>query len=548
MEEQNVDSTPSAYSYPLLIKHLLHAPFSHAVDQQIVYGNTVRLTYADLRERIARLASGLHKLGVRPGCTVAVMDWDSHRYLECYFAIPMMGCVLQTINVRLSHTEIAYTLKHTEAEILIVHTDFLPIIDAIKAELKDVREFIWISDNIDAYSHTIPFTSEYEEMLRASHAEYAFPEFDENTRATTFHTTGTTGLPKGVFFTHRQLVLHTITLMAALASPQSGQRVHRGDVYMPLTPMFHVHAWGMPYIATALGVKQVYPGRYVPERLVRLIADEDVTFSHCVPTVLRMVLGCAEAKKANFSEWKVIVGGGPLPQGLARDALARDIDVFAGYGMSETCPVLSLAQLPTSAAPTDLDDEIQMRCKAGLPVPFVELRIVDEEMNDVPRDGKSSGEIVARAPWLTQGYLKNAEASAQLWNGGYLHTQDIANVDTRGYVQIVDRLKDVIKSGGEWISSPELESLISLHPAVAEVAVIGVSDAKWGERPVALVIANPAAEVPPTEEDIRSFVLSFAEKGAISKYAVPQVVKFVDALPKTSVGKLDKRRLRAHFN
>jgi fatty-acyl-CoA synthase len=460
--------------------------------------------------------------------------------------VPMMGAILQTVNVRLSHDEIAYTINHAGAEILLVHTDFLPVLEAIKDQLETVRTFVWIDEEgSEACAHSIPFATEYEAMLAASSDQYEFPDFDENTRATTFYTTGTTGLPKGVYFSHRQLVLHTITVMAALASPESGQRFHRGDVYMPLTPMFHVHAWGMPYIATVLGVKQVYPGRYLPERLVQLVRDEGVTFSHCVSTILHMMLSCAEAKSVDFGKWKIVIGGGALTHGLARVAVDRGIDIFAGYGMSETCPVLSLAQLPPGAEALDADEQLRLRCKTGLPIPLVDLHIVNENMEDVTHDGKAYGEVVVRAPWLTQGYLNNPEASADLWCGGYLHTQDIANIDPTGNLQITDRIKDVIKSGGEWISSLEIESLISQHPGVSEVAVIGISDEKWGERPVALVVLKEGAEI--TEDDIKRHVLTFCASGHISKYAVPQIVKFVDGLQKTSVGKMNKKWLRAQF-
>jgi fatty-acyl-CoA synthase len=545
---QDAVKTPgsTAYAYPLLIKQLLLTPFVQAQDEEIVYRDQFRMTYATLRERIARLANGLSQLGVQHGSTVGVMDWDSHRYLECYFAVPMMGAVLQTVNVRLSPEEIAYTINHAGAEILLVHSDFLPVVEAIKDKLDTVRTFIWIDEpGGEACTHSIPFSAEYEAMLSANSTSYAFPDFDENTRATTFYTTGTTGLPKGVYFTHRQLVLHTITLMAALASPVSGQRFHRGDVYMPLTPMFHVHAWGMPYIATVLGVKQVYPGRYLPDRLARLVREESVTFSHCVGTILHMLLSCEEGKATDLSKWKIVIGGGALPQGLAQAALDRGIDVFVGYGMSETGPVLSLAQLPPGAEELDADEQLRLRCKTGRPVPLVDLRVVDDNMDDLVHDGKATGEIVVRSPWLTQGYLNNPEASQQLWAGGYLHTQDIANIDPTGNIQITDRLKDVIKSGGEWVSSLEIENLISQYEGVSEVAVIGIKDDKWGERPVALVVLKEGAAV--TENDIKQHVLSFSTSGKISKYAVPQIVKFVDAIGKTSVGKINKKWLREQF-
>jgi fatty-acyl-CoA synthase len=548
MHDQAMNPTASAYAYPLLIKQLLHTPLAQTPNQEIVYRGQKRLTYRTLGERIARLANGLSGLGAQHGSTVAVMDWDSHRYLECYFAVPMMGAVLQTVNVRLSPSEIAYTINHAGAEILLVHTDFLPVVEAIKDQLETVRTFVWIDEEgSEACAHTIPFSTEYESMLATSASSFEFPDFDENTRATTFYTTGTTGLPKGVYFSHRQLVLHTITGMAALASPVSGQRFHRGDVYMPLTPMFHVHAWGMPYIATALGVKQVYPGRYVPERLVQLVRDEAVTFSHCVGTILHMLLSCPEAKDVDLGKWKVIIGGGALPHGLARAALDRGIDIFTGYGMSETCPLLSLAQLRPGSEQIDTDEEVRLRCKTGYPVPLVDLRIVNDDMEDVAHDGKASGEIVVRAPWLTQGYVKNPEASGQLWEGGYLHTQDIANIDATGNLQITDRIKDVIKSGGEWVSSLEIESLISQHPGVAEVAVIGVKDEKWGERPVALVVPRKGLATELTEDEVRKHVFAFSEKGQISKYAVPQIVRIVEALEKTSVGKMNKKRLRDQF-
>lgn len=538
-------STPAAapareaYAYPLLVKQLWHAPLTHSPDQEIVYRDLHRFTYRQLRERVGRLAAGLTGLRVGHGDTVAVMDWDSHRYLECFYAVPMMGAVLQTVNVRLSPDQILYTLNHARPLVLLVHVDFAPVLAAMRDKLESVRQIVWLSDVGELPAGETGL--EYETLLALSSPDFEFPEFDENTRATTFYTTGTTGLPKGVFFSHRQLVLHTLAAMAALASPASGQRFHAGDVYMPITPMFHVHAWGIPYVALALGVKQVYPGRYVPDQLLELIRREGVTFSHCVPTILQMMLDAAAGAGTDLRGWKVIIGGSALPKGLAEAARARGVDVFGGYGMSETCPMLSLAQLRPALGGLDDEEATRFRCKAGAPVPLVELRTVDERLDDVPRDGSSTGEVVVRAPWLTQGYLGRPEASDELWRGGYLHTQDIGFFE-RGYLKISDRIKDVIKTGGEWVSSVEIEDLISRHPAVAEVAVIGVKCDKWGERPLALVVARAGQTV--VEDEVKRHLAAFSERGSISRYAVPSRVLVVDAIAKTSVGKIDKKLLR----
>ncbi|MDQ3941870.1 MAG: fatty acid--CoA ligase, partial [Actinomycetota bacterium] len=486
-EADLIESTPSAYGYPLLIKHLLHTPLAHAPEQEIVYRDLKRYDYRTLRQRIGQLASGLEGLGVGPGDTVAVLDWDSHRYLECYFAVPMMGAVLQTVNVRLSPEQILYTINHAESDVLLVHTDFLPVLEEIEDQLETVKKIVLLADGDERPETSLEIATEYEEMVESGSAEYEFPDFDENTRATTFHTTGTTGNPKGVYFSHRQLVLHTLACLAALGTPAAQGRFHRADVYMPITPMFHVHAWGKPYVATVMGVKQVYPGRYDPEVLLGLIEKEKVTFSHCVPTILHMLLNSAADQDIDLSGWKVIIGGSPLPKGMARTALEQGIDVFTGYGMSETCPILTLAQLTPEMLERDLDEQVEIRTRTGRPVPLVDLRVVDEEMRDVPHDGEATGEVVVRAPWLTQGYLKKPEKSEELWEGGYLHTEDIGYINPEGYLQVTDRIKDVIKTGGEWVSSQEIEDILSQHEGVSEAAVIGVEDEKWGERPLALI-------------------------------------------------------------
>jgi len=539
--------TPSAHAAPLSIGQILAHGVARAPSQEIVYGNRLRYTYRALAERVQRLASSLATLGVKPGDTVAVMDWDSHRYLECFFAVPMMGAVLHTVNVRISPEQVLYTINHALDDVILVNAEFLPLLEPIHSKIRPGVRLVLINDAAASHDTRLDFVAEYESMLERAAPSFAFPKLDEDTRATTFYTTGTTGLPKGVYYSHRQLVLHTLATTAALANAPHATFTDR-DVYMPITPMFHVHAWGLPYVATMLGVKQVYPGRYVPDVLLGLIAREQVTFSHCVPTILQMMLSSPGAASMDLGRWKALIGGSALPVPLAHAALERGIDVIAGYGMSETCPILTLSHLLPRLLSSPVEESTPYRCRAGRPIPFVQLRIVDAQMNDVAHDGASQGEIVVRAPWLTQGYLGEPERSEELWHGGWLHTGDVGVIDEDGYVKIVDRIKDVVKTGGEWVSSLHLEDLILRCPGVAEVAVVGVPDDRWGERPVALVVIKPGQGQPPTEDAIRSHVDGYAKRGAISKYAVPNRVHFVTAIPKTSVGKLDKKVIRAQLH
>ncbi|CUR47724.1 Medium-chain-fatty-acid--CoA ligase [Alloalcanivorax xenomutans] len=537
-----IQRTAEAVESPLLINSILEAGVRNAPNQEIVYADQRRMTYREMGERVARLASALQQQGVKPGDTVAVMDWDTHRYLEAFFAVPMMGAVLHTVNVRLSPEQILYTINHAEDDVILVNREFLPVLDQIKDRIETVKTYILLDDEGGDTDTVIDLAGEYEALVAQASAQFDFPELDENTRATTFYTTGTTGLPKGVYFSHRQLVLHTFAGRAALTGTGHG-RFNQNDVYMPITPMFHVHAWGVPFVATLLGVKQVYPGRYVPETLLKLLITEKVTFSHCVPTIIQMLLQSEAVKNIDLSGWKVIIGGSALPKPLAKGALERGIDIYSGYGMSETCPLISLALLTPELEQADLETQADYRTRTGRPVPMVQWRIVDGDMNDVPHDGKSQGELVLRAPWLTQGYLKDESNSQELWRGGWMHTGDIGVIDADGWLKITDRIKDVIKTGGEWVSSLDLESLILQHDAVRECAVVGVPDEKWGERPVALVVKGAEVEA----QAIIDMVADYAEKGVISRYGIPDRVVFVEELPRTSVGKLDKKKMRAEL-
>lgn len=535
--------TESAYSYPLLIKNLLFAPVVDNPDQEIVYRGAVRFTYRQFQERVRRLASVLGKIGVKPGDTVAVMDWDSHRYLECFFAVPMIGAVLHTVNIRLSAEQLVYTISHAEDTVIIVNSEFLPLLDQIKGRIDTVRKFILINET--GAPSAVTLDGEYEALLASADPGLEFPDFDENTRATTFYSTGTTGMPKGVYFSHRQLVLHTLATIATLGTAVTQGRFHREDVYMPLTPMFHVHAWGIPYVATMLGVKQVYPGKYVPEALLKLIAEEKVTFSHCVPTILNMLVSSPAAAAVNLSGWRVLIGGSALPRSVAIAALKRGVDVSVGYGLSESCPVLTLSQLTTEQLKLGTEEQADLRCRTGRPFALVNLKVMDEKGREVPRDDKASGEIVVRAPWLTQGYLKDQTNSQKLWEGGWMHTQDIACRNAAGSIRITDRSKDIIKVGGEWLSSLELEDILSAHQAVAESAVVGQPDLTWGEIPVALVVLKKDQTA--TEKELSAHVKNYADKGVLPREAFLIKIRFVEAIDKTSVGKINKVALRAKY-
>ncbi len=539
-----ITSAEGAYAYPLLVKQLLRNALVQAGEQEIVYRDLRRLTYAEFGRRVSRLASALRdRLGVMPGDTVGIMDWDSNRFLETLFAVPMMGAVLQTVNVRLSPEQVAWTINHAGASVLLVNEEFAGLLAEIRPHLSTARRFVVMRD---AAGGAGAGDAEYEALLAAGREDYDFPDFDEDTQATTFYTTGTTGEPKGVYFSHRQVVLHSMALLAQLGLGSHKGWLGRDTVYMPITPMFHVHAWGLPWALTAAGVKQVYPGRYEPATLLRLIRTEGVTFSHCVPTILQMLLTAPDSQATDLSKLTMAVGGSAMPASLAAQAVARGMDAYAGFGMSETGPVLTMSQLTRAELALDPSRQVELRTEVGPPNLLVEIRVVDGAMNDVPHDGVSTGEMVVRAPWLTQGYHANPEASRQLWAGGFLHTGDLASIAPSGRIRIRDRIKDVVKTGGEWVSSILLEDLISRAGGVSQVAVIGVEDAKWGERPLAVVVPDPAG-VPPKTAELQRHLQAFVEEGVIPRYAVPERFVFAAGLPKTSVGKIDKKQLRLAY-
>jgi fatty-acyl-CoA synthase len=536
LQTRLIPSAENAHAYPLLIKRLLLSGSRYEKTREIVYRDKLRYSYATFNERVARLANVLSEAGVKAGDTVAVMDWDSHRYLECMFAIPMLGAVLHTINIRLSPDQILYTMNHAEDRFALVNSEFVPLYNGIAGQLTTVEKTLLLTDGEDKKADLPNLVGEYESLLAAASPHYDFADFDENSVATTFYTTGTTGNPKGVYFTHRQLVLHTLSMATTMGGLDSIRLLGNDDVYMPITPMFHVHAWGVPYVATMLGVKQVYPGRYEPDMLCRLIKEEKVNFSHCVPTILQMVLNAEGAQGHDFGGMKMIIGGSALNRSLYEAAKARGIQLTAAYGMSETCPLISCAYLNEELRAGGEDERTTYRIKAGIPVPLVEAAIMDADGKLLPSDGESQGELVLRAPWLTQGYFREPEKGEELWAHGWLHTGDVATIDGMGFIEIRDRIKDVIKTGGEWISSLELEDLISRHPAVREVAVVGVPDPQ-------VLRDEHGLDAKGLKEHLKPFV----EQGHINKWAIPTQIALVTEIPKTSVGKLDKKRIRVEI-
>ena len=532
----------SFYNYPLLIKQLLISPLSSNPEQEIVDNENQRYDYKRLNNNIHTLANALREIGIKKGDTIGVMAWDTIRYLEFFFAIPMMGAILHTINIRLSEQQILYTINHADDDVLIVHHDFIEVINRIKKNFSRPIKIILLNSNENNLNDS--YTYLYEHFIKNKNSKFKFEDFNENTTATKFYTTGTTGDPKGVSYSHRQLIIHTLGFIAGSSVTNFSHRFHNEDVYMPLTPMFHVHGWGFPYMATLLGVKQVYPGRYEPKKLLDLIIQEKVTFSHCVPTILQMLLNENKKIKYDLSKLKLIIGGSAMSKNLAEEARNHGINVVSAYGMSETCPFLTIAQIPSEARKSSQRELIKMRTKTGKPGPLVDLRVVDENYKDVVRDNKSTGEIITRAPWLTNGYIKDKQASKELWKGGYLHTGDVGYIDDTGSLIITDRIKDIIKSGGEWISSLQIEDIVSKCKGVKEVAAIGVKDSKWGERPIIIVAKITRENTEDINKRIRERISNEIKKGALSKWAMPDKIEYVKEIEKTSVGKINKKLRR----
>jgi len=522
---------------PLLISSLLeHAALvfgSVEIVTRTVEGPIHRHTWTDARHRARQLAQALLALKLREGDAVATIAWNTHRHVELYYGVSGLGAVVHTVNPRLHPTQLVYVLNHARDRALFVDLTFVPLVEAVWDRLESVRHLVVMTDRAHMPDGKIPGALCYEDLLAAQDGSCDWPTFDENTAAAICYTSGTTGNPKGVVYSHRSSVLHAFGVALPGAIP-----VGPGEALLPVVPMFHVNAWGVPYAAAMCGYKLVLPGpRLDGAGLTELMNAEGVTSYWGVPTVHLGLLAHWKASGESVPSLRTATTGGAAPTfAMIREFRARGIAVVHGWGMTETSPVATVSRI--TALDEGLDDasQVALLVRQGRKLFGVELRIVDPDGHPLPRDGTSFGELQVRGPWVCSAYLGD-EPSSALDAEGWFPTGDIAVLHPDGTMQITDRKKDLIKSGGEWISSIDLENAAARHPEIAMAAVIGVPHEKWGERP--LLIAQPAPGASPTRESVLEFL-----EGQVAKLWLPDDVVFVDALPLGPTGKVQKTVLR----
>ena len=524
--------------YPLTITLLLERARRLFPRKEVISrtaGGLHRYTYADLYRRTCRLANALRALGVQRGDRVGSFAWNSHRHLELYLGVPSSGAVLHTLNIRLFPDQISFIVNHAEDAVIFVDDTLLPTLEPLAARFSGVRAYVVMGDG------PLPATGlhpvyRYEDLLDAATEEAVFPRLDEHEAAGICYTSGTTGNPKGVVYSHRALVLQSLAQTATDAFALS-----EADVVCSVVPMFHANAWGLPFTATMVGATQVYPGpQPTPKDILDLIQQFRITVTAGVPTVLVGLLGLLEERHYDLSSLRCVpCGGSAVPESLIERFDRLGVTVLQAWGMTETAPLATLSRPRHTMRDWSEAQRRAVRAKQGMPVPGVELRVVDDAGRELPWDGKSVGELQVRGAWIVGAYY-NDPRSEEAFQDGWFKTGDIATIDADGYVQITDRAKDVIKSGGEWISSVELENAIMAHPQVLEAAVIGLPHERWQERPLACVVVKPGQTL--TKESIMAHLTS-----RVAKWWLPDDIMFVDAIPKTSVGKIAKRDLRERF-
>jgi fatty-acyl-CoA synthase len=527
--------------YPLTLTPLLERARRLFPKKEIITKagpNLERMTYGQMTERVARLANVLEKLGVRRGDRVATFAWNNERHLELYFAIPCMGAVLHTLNLRLPADQLTYIVAHADDHVLFVDPTLLPAIEKLAPQFKSVKHYVVMSDKVPEGTTLKPVYA-YEELLANASPDYPWPHLDENEAAAMCYTSGTTGHPKGVVYSHRSIYLHSLGLGLI-----DSLGIAEHDVFLPVVPMFHVLAWGTPFATVMLGTTIVFPGPHLqPRDLAELIQAEKVTMTAGVPTLWLGLLALLDKERYDLSSLRgLIVGGAAAPQSMIEGFEKKHgLKVIHAWGMTETSPLGTVSRLKSYQELWSDERRFALRAKQGISVPGIEIRAVDESGREIPWDGKAFGELQVRGPWVISSYYHD-DRSAESFMDGWFRTGDVVTIDDEGFVQIVDRTKDLVKSGGEWISSQELENVIMAHPKVLEAAVIAVPHPKWQERPLACVVPKPDFKDNLTKAEIYDHL-----RTRFDKMYLPDDIVFVEALPKTSVGKFDKKVLRAQY-
>jgi fatty-acyl-CoA synthase len=551
-------------NYPLLLTAFMKRPVNlYPDDVGVVYrnfrtGTTLRLTWLEWYQRTCRLANALLALGVRPGTPdnpgdrIATIALNHNAHLELYYGVSGLGAVLHPINMRLSQDHMVYTITHAGDKILFFDDVFLPLVEQIYDRIKDtIEKFVCIADQPALPETKIKNLYSYEDILAKASPDFDWPMLHEDTHATLCYTTGTTGLPKGVMFTHRALYLMTLHLISlgVLNNDPDAEHIGERGVTLLNVPLFHIHAWGAPYMACFAATKLVLPGAFTVEGFCELVQNEKVTMTQLVPTMLAMIIEHPDIDKYDLSSIRAVsVGGGALPLGLKTKAEKKisGLKAASGYGMTETAPVTITAFIKKTDAGLPEEELEKLYVKTGIPIPGVEVQVVDDKMQPVPRDDSTLGEIVVRGPWVMGEYYKDPERTADVWRDGWFHTGDVAKVDQKGYITIADRQSDIIRSGSEMVPTVLLENIAASAEFILEAAVVGVPDEKWGQRPMALVSLVPGSTE--TEEDVlRHLQVEGVDKGKITKWMLPDYVLITNEIPKTSVGKFNKLEINQNM-
>lgn len=528
--------------FPLTLHNMLYRARTFFPNQEVVSRTSIgvrRSTYKDYYERVCKLANLLRALGVGRGDRVATLAWNNYRHLEAYFAVPCMGAVLHTVNFRLPAEHLAYILNHAEDTVVLVDPDLVPVLEAVRDRLTTVKHFVILEDAEQRTEHSLVPAHNYEVLMAGADSSFAWPtDIDELEPAGLCYTSATTGNPKGVMYSHRAIYLHTMSGIG-VDSTAIGEQ----DTVMPVVPMFHVNAWGTPFMSVWTGAKLVLPGaRPLPKDLVDLIQSERVTTAAGVPTVWFGVLQHLEQHPTDISCLKTaLVGGSAAPPALIHAFDKLGVRIVHAYGMTEAVPITHVSRTKSHMAGWSEEERLSVRSRQGLLVPGLEMRVVDDAGHDVPWDGNAMGEIWLRGAWVASEYYKD-ERSAQTFIDGWYHSGDVAAVDSEGYTRIVDRTKDVVKSGGEWISSVDLENHVMAHPSVAEATVVGIPHSRWVERPLVCAVLKPEYRGKVEGKELLDHLRS-----RFPSWWVPDDVVFIDEIPKTGTGKFDKKVLRHQF-